>query len=617
MLRQEGVDIFRKFCGNSADMSCKDFAKLCRDCGLLGKTLLGADVDLIFTSVLPKGQRRIELQQFEAALRQVAEKKGLPVGDICRAVEESEGPRLICTKATAVRFHDDRRTYTGTHRHTHNRSQANALPDGGEWLQTLRNDGEGPGSLAESLNNSFGQAISSAGSEPLQAPSSSAPMAPSSTASTAATPVGSGGGAGSISVSSGGGCGGNTSVAGSSSVISSQPTSPSPSSPGQSRQFQFDSPPRRRQAEVTAREAGRARRFRSESPPRCRRTRDRSESPGSQGRGGGGSVGGLPVGASGIRRCAVESPQRGCINGAERRISSGSTTSAASGAASSGGSGSSGSTAARAESPPVMTTKVRTARQPGDEVAVEYYPSLDRWGFAINQTFQAYCGTQPGMDGKTFLKLCKDCNLIDRCLPASEADLIFVRVRPKGQRHIDLRWFQHALWHVAERRGLNAEAVCYAVASLSGPTLISTKADAVRFHDDRTTYTGTHARGGPEVGPTTSGGNQPGGVGRLWSRLLKPEAEIELRCKAQVCARQQPQIREVGRIKDLATGTGISRPSGRCTPTPPPPTAAAGALGAGAAPASRKQPYPPWADQMPMLPGTTVGAPAGQRPNRR
>lgn len=30
-----------------------------------------------------------------------------------------------------------------------------------------------------------------------------------------------------------------------------------------------------------------------------------------------------------------------------------------------------------------------------------------------------------------------------------------------------------------------------------GPTINATKADAVRFHDDPSTYTGAHAKGGP------------------------------------------------------------------------------------------------------------------------
>lgn len=580
MLRQEGVDTFRKFCSGSSDMSSKDFAKLCRDCGLIGKTLLGADVDLIFTGVVPKGQRRIELQQFETALRHVAEKRGVPVGEVCLAVEESPGPRLNGTKADVVRFHDDRSTYTGTHRHVRNGIRAGtttSIPENGERWQAGRND----------LENSV--------------PPADKPTGHAMVMSGLSSPI-SVGGAGSDSTLGSFGEGSGINSCG------------SPAS-GQS-------PLNRRLTESVAHEASRSRRRRSESPTRARRRSASSHIPG-------GSLGSISVG---VRRGVVDSPQqRGKTDGSERGVPSIGIASAASGVPNHGGSifpggmphadsmasreprtstcstttaasvASTGTanaavSSARAESPPALTTKIRPVRQPGDEVAVEYYPSLERWGFAIHQTFQAYCGTQSGMDGKSFLKLCKDCNLIDRFFPASEVDLIFVRVRPKGQRLIDLRWFHHALWHVAERRGVHVDVICYAVASLSGPTLVSTRVDPVRFHDDRTTYTGTHVHGGPEVGPALTG-SRPGGVGTLWEALLNPEAEVDLRSKAQGYPR--PQIREAGRIRDIATGATSKCRPGRVTPPPSTVTTA------------RKQPYPPWAEQRPVLPGTTIGAPAG------
>jgi len=43
-----------------------------------------------------------------------------------------------------------------------------------------------------------------------------------------------------------------------------------------------------------------------------------------------------------------------------------------------------------------------------------------------------------------------------------------------------------------------------------GPSFAGTKADAVKFHDDQSLYTGVHAKGGPttvdQIAPTTSFG---------------------------------------------------------------------------------------------------------------
>jgi hypothetical protein len=62
----------------------------------------------------------------------------------------------------------------------------------------------------------------------------------------------------------------------------------------------------------------------------------------------------------------------------------------------------------------------------------------------------------------------------------------------------------------AEKKGVAVEAVHSAVLSHGGPTFAGTKADAVKFHDDKNLYTGVYAQGGPtnvdSIQPTTSFG---------------------------------------------------------------------------------------------------------------
>jgi len=336
MLCQEGVETFKAFCGNTPEMDQKSFAKLCKDCGLVDHALNIRDVDLIFVKVVPKGQRRMGFQKFEDALRLVAEKKGAEACDVCRAVEQSCGPIFRTTKAEAVRFHDDRSTYTGT--------QARGGPR----------------------------------------------------------------------------------------------TSPrSAGSP--SRKVSPDSPRR------------------MHSYP----------------------------GQGAVREVSLDSPRR-------------------------------------------MHTFPGSGQAIRDDAASagQVVHAVCLWEAPIEQVFQFYCGGQPSMDGKSFLKLCKDSQLNDRCLTTTELDLIFTKVVPKGHRRINLRCFHHALWHIAEKKGMLVDRVCSTIALLgsNGPILHGTKAETVRFHDDKSTYTGTHAHGGPDVGPTSKIS-----ASEKWLTSLRPEAKGEAR----------------------------------------------------------------------------------------
>ncbi|CAK9034240.1 unnamed protein product [Durusdinium trenchii] len=115
--------------------------------------------------------------------------------------------------------------------------------------------------------------------------------------------------------------------------------------------------------------------------------------------------------------------------------------------------------------------------------------------------FSSYASNANEVDGRSFTKLCKDCGLFDRNFSSTDADLIFARVVPKGQRRISITEFEKALGLIAERRSCSQEDVMQKVADSAGPSLEGTKADAVRLHDDKQTYTGVHARGGPDSVP--------------------------------------------------------------------------------------------------------------------
>lgn len=121
----------------------------------------------------------------------------------------------------------------------------------------------------------------------------------------------------------------------------------------------------------------------------------------------------------------------------------------------------------------------------------------------IERSFKAFATSVNGsqvdkimgqnLDGKGFVKLCKDCHLIDRRFTVTDVDLIFARVLPNGQRRMDLAQFEKALKMIAEKKAMDEMMVRRAIADTSGPTRTGTKADSVRLHDDRSTYTGIHA----------------------------------------------------------------------------------------------------------------------------
>ncbi|CAE7947347.1 ARF1 [Symbiodinium sp. KB8] len=145
----------------------------------------------------------------------------------------------------------------------------------------------------------------------------------------------------------------------------------------------------------------------------------------------------------------------------------------------------------------------------------------------IAPIFSSYSASSSGeIDGRSFTKLCKDCSLVDRIFSSTDADLIFAKVVPKGQRRITIAEFEKALGLIAERRGCSQEDVMQRVADGAGPALEGTKAEAVRFHDDKTTYTGTHARGGPE--------SVPKGYGHV-PQSMKPRRSLS-RTSSGACA---------------------------------------------------------------------------------
>jgi len=148
-----------------------------------------------------------------------------------------------------------------------------------------------------------------------------------------------------------------------------------------------------------------------------------------------------------------------------------------------------------------------------------YLPSLKRHSLGLDgaerellqDSFVSFCWGKPDMSNRDFLRLCRDCRLLSSRFTALDADLLFVKVLPKGQRRLKFDDFEAALIDAAERKKVSESDIRRAIAFCHGPFVQATEADAVRLHDDISSYTGTHVHGGPE-----SGGLGIGTVAQMW-----------------------------------------------------------------------------------------------------
>eukprot|EP00927_Polykrikos_kofoidii_P068103 TRINITY_DN6349_c0_g1_i2.p1 TRINITY_DN6349_c0_g1~~TRINITY_DN6349_c0_g1_i2.p1 ORF type:complete len:412 (-),score=69.62 TRINITY_DN6349_c0_g1_i2:32-1192(-) len=102
---------FYNFCGSGhTDMDGKSFLKMVKDCRLVDKKLTVQDIDLIFAKVVPKGQRRINYTQFEAAVKLVAEKRCDDLDEIRETILDSERPVVRGTKTEPPKLSSENAT---------------------------------------------------------------------------------------------------------------------------------------------------------------------------------------------------------------------------------------------------------------------------------------------------------------------------------------------------------------------------------------------------------------------------------------------------------------------------------------------------------------------------
>lgn len=118
---------------------------------------------------------------------------------------------------------------------------------------------------------------------------------------------------------------------------------------------------------------------------------------------------------------------------------------------------------------------------------------------SLQSVFDSFTHGGAAMDGRTFVKVCKDCKVFCKLYNTTDADLIFAKVKQKGAKTINAAEFEQAIQLIAEKKKMGFQELVAQLSQAGGPVYTGTKAEANRFHDDKSLYTGVHANGGPST----------------------------------------------------------------------------------------------------------------------
>ncbi|KAG2454231.1 hypothetical protein HYH02_001265 [Chlamydomonas schloesseri] len=99
------------------------------------------------------------------------------------------------------------------------------------------------------------------------------------------------------------------------------------------------------------------------------------------------------------------------------------------------------------------------------------------------------------LDGAKFAKLCRESKFIGGGLTPMDVEGIFLRVS-KGFGRINYDTFLVALEEIAAKKRVSVDTLFGRLAE-ADPMAATTKAQYVRHHDDKSTYTGVYKAGGP------------------------------------------------------------------------------------------------------------------------
>ena len=127
-------------------------------------------------------------------------------------------------------------------------------------------------------------------------------------------------------------------------------------------------------------------------------------------------------------------------------------------------------------------------------------------GGSLQNIFKSFANGKSDMESKQFSKLVKECKLLDKKFTNNDVDIVFAKVKVKGLKTITFGDFERALEEIAKKKQTTKDAIVEAIQKHGAATYKGTKADYVKFHDNKELYTGVYARGGPTTVDAGRGG---------------------------------------------------------------------------------------------------------------
>lgn len=114
------------------------------------------------------------------------------------------------------------------------------------------------------------------------------------------------------------------------------------------------------------------------------------------------------------------------------------------------------------------------------------------------------------MDGRTFVKVIKEAEL-GKGVTTTDCDLTFTKVKAKGQKKIKFPEFCKAIDEIAKKAKCSTESLAARLAEQNPYAEMAAKAAVnqgdgpAKFFYDKSTFTGTHTKGGPTTADTATG----------------------------------------------------------------------------------------------------------------
>jgi len=118
---------------------------------------------------------------------------------------------------------------------------------------------------------------------------------------------------------------------------------------------------------------------------------------------------------------------------------------------------------------------------------------------SLKEIFESFTNGKPEMENHDFAKLFKECGLIDKKFNINDADIIYSKVKVKNVKTINFEQFEKSLELAAEKKKCSQQALVDKILAHGKVKYEGTKAGYVKLFDDKSTYTGVYARGGPSV----------------------------------------------------------------------------------------------------------------------